>query len=111
MPETQVLITIVSGMLSSGWSYHPITWLRRVGWQKRLLAEFGQVAQKIFFPSSLYLTPHISFAPPVSVTELLLESSSGRTLPPIINRAKTLMARHIKQITSGQGKEMEIPEF
>ena len=102
VPETQLLITIVSGMLARGWCHHPITWLGRAGWQKRLLAEFGQMAQKILFPASLHLAPHISFAPPVRLTELQEESSSGRVLQAAISRAKTLMAQHMDRISSDQ---------
>ena len=99
VPETNVLVTIVSGMLSRGWSDHPITWLRRAEWRKHLLAEVGQVAQQLLFPGSLYLTPHISFAQAVGIAELQRESSSGRNLPAIITRAKTLMAQHLDRIT------------
>ena len=102
VPETNVLVTIVSGMLSRGWSDHPITWLRRDAWRKRLLAEVGQVAQQLLFPGSLYLNPHVSFAPAVGTAELQRESSSGRNLPAIITRAKTLMAQHMIRITSAE---------
>ena len=47
-PEARVLVTIISGVLSKRWGHHPITWLRRIDWQKRRLAEFGQVLQQLF---------------------------------------------------------------
>jgi len=111
VPEANVLVTIVSGVLSRGWGYHPITWLRRDGRRKRLLAEFGQVVQQILFPGSLYLTPHISFAPAVGTTILQHESGSARVLPAIITRAKILMAQHMKRISSGQENGTEISEL
>jgi hypothetical protein len=111
VPEANVLVTIVSGVLSRGWGYHPIIWLRHDGWWKRLLAVYGQMAQQLLFPGSLYMTSHISFAPAVGTTELQHESSSGRVLPAIITRAKILMAQHMDRISSGQEKGTEISEL
>jgi hypothetical protein len=111
VPEANVLVTIVSGVLSRGWGYHPITWLRHDGWRKRLLAEFGQVIQQLLFPGSLHLTPQVSFAPAVSTTELQAENSSGRVLPAIIKRAKTLMVQHLDRISSDQEQRTEISEL
>jgi hypothetical protein len=93
-PETRVVITIVSGVVSQRWAHHPITWLKRIDWQKRRLAEYGQVLQQLFFPGSLYLAPRISFSPPASMDELLHESGTDRVLPAVIARGKALLADH-----------------
>ncbi len=98
VPGTNVLVTIVSGIISPKWAHHPLTRLRRIGWQKRRLAEFGQVIQQLFFPNQLYVSPHVSFAPPVTVETLRGEIDSGRLLPAIIARGKSLLAEHIKWI-------------
>jgi hypothetical protein len=99
VPETKVLVTIVSGVLSPSWGHHPITWLRRAGRRKRLLAELGQVAQQLLFPGSLYLASHISFAPPIDASELQPESGSRQILPALIARAKILLAQHLERIS------------
>jgi len=93
--ETKLLVTIVSGVLSARWAHHPITRLRRIDWQQRRLAEFSQVLQQLFFPGSLYLSPRISFAAPVSVETLRAESNSRQVLPAVIARGKALLAEHI----------------
>jgi len=93
-PETRVVITIVSGVVSQRWAHHPVTWLKRIDWQKRRLAEYGQVLQQLFFPGSLYLAPRISFSPPASMDELLHESGTDRVLPAVISRGKALLAEH-----------------
>jgi len=100
VPDARVVITIISGVLSKRWGHHPITWLRRIDWQKRRLAEFGQVIQQLFFPGRLYLTPHISFSPPISITELHRESPDDRLLPAVIARGKALLADHINWVNS-----------
>jgi hypothetical protein len=96
VPETKVLVTICSGIVSPKWARHPVTWLRRIDWQRRRIAEFGQVLQQLFFPGSLYLSPCVSFAPPVSVGELRGESRDESLLPAVIARGKALLAEHVQ---------------
>jgi hypothetical protein len=94
-PETKVVLSIASGVVAEKWAHHPITWLKRIDWQKRRLAEFSQVLQQLFFPGSLYLDPHISFSAPIGLDELLRESGTDRVLPAVIARGKALLADHI----------------
>ena len=94
-PDTKVVLSIVSGVVAERWAHSPITWLKRIDWQKRRLAEFSQVLQQLFFPGRLYLDPYISFAQPVGAEELLRESSSERVLPAVISRGKALLREHI----------------
>lgn len=103
-PETQVVLSIVSGVVAKRWAHHPITWLKRIDWQKRRLAEFSQVLQQLFFPGSLYLDPHISFSPTTSMDELLHESGTNRVLPAAIARGKDLLKEHIARVKSIQEK-------
>jgi hypothetical protein len=98
VPEASVLVTIVSGIVSPKWAHHPITWLKRIDWQKRRLAEFGQVIQQLFLPGQLYVSPRVSFAHPVSVRQLHNESQEDRLLPAVIGRGKMLLAEHLDWI-------------
>ena len=41
VPQCRVVLSIVSGVVSPKWAYHPITRLKKVDWQRRRLAEFG----------------------------------------------------------------------
>ena len=93
-PDTQVVVAICSGIVSRRWAQHPLTHLRRIDWQKRRLAEFGQVLQQLFVPEKYYVSPCLSFAPPVSLDELLHESGSNRALPAVVRRGKALLAEH-----------------
>ncbi|KAF0107803.1 MAG: phospholipid/glycerol acyltransferase [Anaerolineaceae bacterium] len=94
-PQAKVVIAIASGFLTQHWLQHPLTHLRRVDWERRRLAQFGQVIQQLFQPGSLYVSPHVSFAPPVSADELRRESGSERVLPAVIARGKALLAEHL----------------
>jgi hypothetical protein len=97
-PETQVVLSIVSGVVAERWALHPITRLKRIDWQKRRLAEFGQVLQQLFFPGRLYLNPSISFAPPVGAEQLRKESGSAQVLPAVISRGKDLLREHMEWV-------------
>ena len=96
--ETQVLLAIVSGVLSPRWAHHPITWLRKEPRRKRLLAEMAQVAHQTLFPRLRYLSPRLTFSPPVSLPELQQESRSPRVLPAILTRAQSLLAQHMHNV-------------
>jgi hypothetical protein len=95
VPRTKVVIGIVSGMVMPKWAHSPLTWLRRLDWQKRRIAEFGQVIEQLFFPGEPNIVPSVTVASPVGVDELRLESPDGRLLPAVIARGKKLLADHL----------------
>jgi hypothetical protein len=104
VPNARVVLSIVSGVVAPGWAHHPITWLKRIDWQKRRLAEFSQVLYQLYFPGKLYLSPAISFSPPVEASQLSAEAGSGRVLPIVIQRGKVLLAEHYRSFYPA-GKE------
>lgn len=99
-PETQVVFAITSGVVARKWTKHPITWLKRIDWQKRRLAEFSQVLQQLFFPGSLYLNPHLSFSKPVGLEVLRKEAAGDHILSAAIARGKALLADHVAWLES-----------
>ncbi|MEZ0396126.1 MAG: 1-acyl-sn-glycerol-3-phosphate acyltransferase [Anaerolineales bacterium] len=96
VPQAQVLLAIISGVIAPEWARHPLTRLRRLDWHRQRLAEFGQIIQQLFRPGQLYLQPRLSFAPPVSVETLRRESGGEGVLPAVIARGKALLAEHLK---------------
>jgi hypothetical protein len=97
VPATRLLVTIVSGVVSQRWARHPVTWLRSIDWQKRRIAEFGQVITQLFAPGKMMLTPNVSFAPPVDVETLRREAAGRELLPAVIARGKSLLAEHCRR--------------
>lgn len=95
VPETKVLISIVSGIVLSKWAHSPLTFLREIPWQKRRIAEYGQVLDQLIFTRKPNITPSISFAPPITVEVLKQESGSEKVLPAVITRGKLLLEDHI----------------
>jgi hypothetical protein len=93
-PETKIVLSVVSGVVAEHWAHHPVTWLSRVDWQKRRLAEFSQVIDQLLHPGKYYLKPCVSFSQPLGVNLLRKESSSERLLPAVIARGKQLLSDH-----------------
>lgn len=102
VPNTQVILSIVSGVVSPKWAHHPITWLKRNEWQKRRLAEFAQIIQQLIRPGSLMLTPRVSFSAPFGVKDLQTETQSKKYLAAIVARGKTLLQQHLSFFYGGQ---------
>ncbi|HTX90207.1 MAG TPA: hypothetical protein VMC09_03235 [Anaerolineales bacterium] len=98
VPETKVVVAILSGIVLPRWAHSPLTWLRRVDWQKRRIAEYGQVIEQLFFPGPPNITPSMSIAPPVDMETLRRESGSDRVLPAVIARGESLLAEHLAWI-------------
>lgn len=94
VPGVQVLLAIISGVVSPGWARSPLTWLRRGGVDKRRLAEFGQVSTQLLFPGRLMFAPRVTFAPPVTAEELREEAAGERLLPAVVARGRALLAEH-----------------
>ena len=94
VPETQVVVSILSGIVLPRWAHSPLTWLRRVDWQKRRIAEYGQVISQLLLRPAPNITPSMSIAPPVSVAALRAESGSERVLPAVIARGRELLQEH-----------------
>ena len=100
VPETRLLVTMASHVVSPKWRHSILYRLRKGPVDRRRLVEFGQVIYQLLFPRRLMTVPRLSFAPPVSVEELRQESSTDRLLPAVIARAKTLLKEHMAWVNA-----------
>jgi 1-acyl-sn-glycerol-3-phosphate acyltransferase len=94
VPQTQVLVTIVSGVLKPSYLRNPLAKLHKGIRERQKVAEFLQVAQQLLFPKSLSLLPRITFAPPISVLQLQAIEGSKSLLKSVIDKAQQLLAEH-----------------
>jgi len=100
VPQAQVLLSMVSGVLSSGWLRNPLTRLGNEAWKQRRIAEFMQVIQQMLFPNSLDIQPRVTFGNPLSLDEL---TDGGRDiLEGIKLRARMLLNDHIRDLMNLQ---------
>jgi len=100
VPETRILLTIVSHVVSLKYRNSILYRLRSDPVDRRRLVEFGQMIFQLLFPRRLRTSPYITFARPVWVEELRRESDSDRILPVIIRRAKTMLADHMDWVNT-----------
>jgi hypothetical protein len=94
LPNTRVLPTIVSGVLSPKWLHHPLVWIRRGAREQQLLAEFLQVIQQMVFGLRSSSMPQVTFGSSVTAAELDRGDGSTSFLGSIVERAQRLLAEH-----------------
>jgi hypothetical protein len=94
VPQTQIIVTIVSGVLNPSFLRNPLARLHKGLRERQKVAEFLQVAQQLFFPKSLSLLPRVSFSPPVSVFQLQRLEGSTSVLRSVVEKAQQLLAEH-----------------
>jgi hypothetical protein len=67
VPQTQVLVTIVSGVISKRAMHHPITWFRKARPDRQRLAFMVQFIQQIIAGKEIFgLTPRVTFGDLIS---------------------------------------------
>ena len=95
VPQTQVVVSIVSSVVAPQYMRSPLTRLKQDGWERRKLAEFLQIGSQLLFSKKAALTPRVSFSQPIIAADLPAEPGQPITMRPIIERAKALMAEHM----------------
>jgi len=90
VPQTQVAISLISGVLSRKYIKHPATIFRAGRVNKQRLSEFFQVMHQVLMPGKLMVSPHLSFTAPFTLTDLnLLGTRDTRLITrEIIKKAK-----------------------
>ncbi len=95
VPGLQILVTMVSHVVSPKWRNTFLYHLRKNPVDRRRLVEFGQMIYQFVRPRRLRTAPFITFAPPVDAETLRRESGSNLVLPAVIARGKALLADHM----------------
>jgi hypothetical protein len=102
VPNTQLLVTIISGILSPKYINHVMAsfWKERI--DKQRISEFFQVMRQMLSPDILNQTPAISFATPIFGKDLINTRTNTSLMNKIISRANILLSQHnTKFIHSG----------
>jgi hypothetical protein len=95
VPQTRVLLTIVSGVLSARWRWNPFVRLVGDDHKQRSVAEFLQVIQQMIFPNSVHVSPRLTFSNPLTTDDLA--AMGHGFLDGMIERAHCLMEDHMAQ--------------
>ncbi len=92
-PQTRLLITIASGVLSPKYLDNPIVRRKKTVRARQKLAEYLEIIQLMALHRDLGLTPRISFARPVTAVDLRQETAS--IMPAILEHARQALAEHV----------------
>lgn len=93
VPQTRILLTIISGVLSAHWRWNLFVRMLGDDHKQRSVAEVLQVIQQMVFPNSVKVTPRLTFANPLT-TEELTTMGQGM-LDEVIERARCLLEDHM----------------
>ncbi len=95
VPQTRVLLTIVSGVLSARWRWNPFIRLMGDDHRQRSIAEFLQVIQQMIIPNSIHVTPRLTFSNPLTIDDL--EFMGQGLLDGMIEHARSLLEDHMER--------------
>jgi len=90
VPETKIVPTKVSGVLSRSWMRNPLVKIPREKWRQQKLAEFFQVMQQILLPNNIRLSPQVGFGKAISFPESISHNQKNNIMPEIISKTKLL---------------------
>lgn len=100
VPQTQVLVTIVSGVLAQSSLENPIARFFDDIWMRIRAAEFIQIVQQLVIDRKYNLIPKVSFGDPITVDDLLARVDTSGVMLEIVERARILMANHLEEFPS-----------
>ena len=96
VPHTQVLVTMVSGVISKAAMYHPITWFRKARPDRQRLAFMYQMIRQMIADKEIFgLTPRVTFGDLISV-----ENTTDRAhmLQTITQSAYSVLKTHMIEV-------------
>lgn len=102
-PDTRILVTIASGVLSPLFLNNPLIKLWREKRDPQTVAEVIQVVTQMLFPNRVHLAPQILFDQAVTLPELANPAGGVSITDSIIARARQMLAR--QRLETGQGME------
>jgi hypothetical protein len=95
VPQTRILLTVVSGVLSARWRWNPFVRLIRDDRKQRSVAEFLQVIQQMIFPNSVTVHPRLTYSEPLTMQEL--QNQGQGLLDGMIEYTRCLMENHLAE--------------
>ena len=98
VPETKVIISMISGLLTKGTVRNPLMKLWRNRKDRQTVMEVLQVIRHMFLPNTLTLHPRISFSLPFTIEDLVGKESTQPSLTQIIQSAQQMLGDHIGHI-------------
>lgn len=92
-PETQVVVTLVSGVVAPAALRNPIAWLRRQPLEQQKVAVILQMALQLVFPRLFKVVPRVTFSPPQTLADLTANGAQS-VQQAIVEQAQKLLDLH-----------------
>jgi hypothetical protein len=93
VPETQVVVSIVQGVISPRWIKHPLTRIGKRKIDQRRIGEILQIVQHLSSPEKQRIEPSVRFAPPLTAAEL-----GGDARQALIRRGEEILQDSLKSL-------------
>ncbi|MGD8518923.1 MAG: 1-acyl-sn-glycerol-3-phosphate acyltransferase [Anaerolineae bacterium] len=94
IPETQLVVSVVSSVLSQSALNNPLVRLVQPAWRRRKLATFLQISQQLVLARELPLSMRLRFGQPVTAAGLLDGGQEEDLGAAIIEHARLVLAQH-----------------
>jgi hypothetical protein len=94
VPDIRLVLAAASGIMMPAFVRTPLRYVRREPVDRRRVAEYLQVITQMVFPRWFRVTVRLSFAPPVTATDLSHESANEGLMPAILARERRLLQDH-----------------
>jgi 1-acyl-sn-glycerol-3-phosphate acyltransferase len=97
VPQTSVVVAIVSGVIAHAYYRHPLTLVRRAASDRRRVASLIQMAGHLFLGRTASVVPMVSFAAPVAVPTPRKREDVARAMGMILVRARHTLEHHVRK--------------
>jgi hypothetical protein len=97
VPQTQVQITIVSGVVAPEVLSHPLTLLGKEPWKKQRIGEYVQSINMLARDKEYDLHPRITIEHAFTAEQIRREHPGEDFLPLLIQRARSVLRRHMSE--------------
>ncbi len=93
VPETRLVLSIISHVVAPQWRYSPFYWLRKRPVDRRRVVEFAQVIAQLSWPGRWMLSPRITLTVPKMLAEL--EEHPQQLWPTIVQWGHMTLQDHL----------------
>ena len=97
VPETQVQVSIASGVLSPMSLRNPFTWFQKGTMERQRAAEIFQTVQQILLPRSVNLTANITLGSPFTLGGSGERQSAKELTQEVIDKARATLREHVQE--------------
>lgn len=97
VPDTQVQVSIASGMLAPLSLRNPLTWFQRGTMERQRAAEIFQTVQQMLLPCSINLTANVTLGEPFRLSSAQGKQQAGEITQEVVSQGRRALQEHLQQ--------------